>query len=56
VADLAVATLSLGWNYPGRDREAEFFGAYGARPDPARIDYYRRRWQAFDHTSDAASR
>jgi kanamycin kinase len=56
VADLAVATLSLGWNYPGRDPEAEFFGAYGARPDPARIDYYRRLWQAFDHTSDAASR
>ena len=55
-ADLAVATLSLGWNYPGRDWEAEFFSAYGVQPDPARIDYYRRLWQAFDHTSDAASR
>jgi kanamycin kinase len=55
-ADLAVATLSLGWNYPGRDWEAEFFNAYGVQPDPARIDYYRRLWKAFDHTSDAASR
>lgn len=54
-ADLAVATLSLGWNYPGRSWEAELFTAYGVRPDPVRIDYYRRLWRAFDHTSDAAS-
>lgn len=47
-ADLAVATLSLGWNYPGRLWEAEFFTAYGVRPDPARIGYYRRLWQAED--------
>ncbi|MHA7648859.1 phosphotransferase [Mycobacterium sp. ML4] len=44
-ADLAVATLSLGWNYPGRNWEAEFFAAYGVDPDPLRIDYYRRLWQ-----------
>ncbi len=50
-ADLAVATLSLGWNYPGRGWEAEFFAAYGVRPDPARIDYYRRLWQASDPPS-----
>jgi kanamycin kinase len=50
-ADLAVATLSLGWNYPGRVWEAEFFTAYGVEPDPARIDYYRRLWQALDRTS-----
>jgi kanamycin kinase len=50
-ADLAVATLSLGWNYPGRGWEAEFFAAYGVEPDPARIDYYRRLWQASDGTS-----
>jgi kanamycin kinase len=49
-ADLAVATLSLGWNYPGRVWEAEFFTAYGVEPDPARIDYYRRLWQAEDET------
>ncbi|WP_264992479.1 phosphotransferase, partial [Mycobacterium montefiorense] len=55
-ADLAVATLSLGWNYPGRAWEAEFFTAYGVAPDPARIDYYRRLWQAFDGTSDSTSR
>ncbi len=51
-ADLAVATLSLEWNYPGRSRDAEFFAAYGIEPDPARIDYYRRLWRA----EDAASR
>jgi kanamycin kinase len=51
-ADLAVATLSLGWNYPGRAWDAEFFAAYGVEPDPARVDYYRRLW----HAEDAASR
>ena len=50
-ADLAVATLSLGWNYPGRTWEPEFFSAYGVEPDPARIDYYRRLWQAGDEAS-----
>lgn len=50
-ADLAVATLSLGWNYPGRWEEV-FFAAYGVEPDPERIDYYRRLWRA----EDAASR
>jgi kanamycin kinase len=51
-ADLSVATLSLGWNYPGRGWDAEFFGAYGVEPDPERLDYYRRLWRA----EDAASR
>jgi kanamycin kinase len=50
-ADLAVATLSLGWNYPGRAWDAEFFAAYGVEPDQPRIDYYRRLWQAPDGTS-----
>jgi kanamycin kinase len=50
-ADLAVATLSLGWNYPGRVWDAELFAAYGIEPDPARIDYYRWPWQAEDGTS-----
>jgi kanamycin kinase len=44
-ADLAVAALSLGWNYPGRSWEAELFAAYGIDPDPLRIDYYQRLWQ-----------
>jgi kanamycin kinase len=47
-ADLAVATLSIGWNYPDRSLEAEFFAAYGVRPDPGRIDYYRQLWNAED--------
>lgn len=54
-ADLAVATLSLGWNYPGRNWEAEFYDAYGLEvrePDRPRVDYYRRLWQAPDDTSD----
>jgi kanamycin kinase len=55
-ADLAVATLALGWNYPGRVWDAEFFAAYGVEPDPRRIDYYRRLWQASDETSDGTSR
>jgi kanamycin kinase len=51
-ADLAVATLSLGWNYPGRDWEPEFFEAYGVEPDRPRIAYYRKLWQAPDIESD----
>ena len=50
-ADLAVATLSFRWNYPGRVWDAEFFAAYGVEPDPARIGYYRRLWQAEDPAS-----
>ena len=50
-ADLAIATLSLGWNYPSRAWDAELFAAYGVEPDLLRIDYYRRLWQAEDDTS-----
>lgn len=46
-ADLAVATLSLGWNYPG-DWEDDFFAAYGVTPDPQRIAYYRLLWDSED--------
>jgi kanamycin kinase len=54
-ADLAVATLSLGWNYgPGRwDRE--LLDAYGVDDDPARIAYYRALWQAGDVSSSAGA-
>lgn len=45
-ADLAVATLSLQWNYPGRCWDDEFFAAYGVDPDPLRIDHYRRLWSS----------
>jgi kanamycin kinase len=44
-ADLAVCTMSLGWNY-GDGWEGEFFEAYGVDPDPRRIDYYRALWNA----------
>ena len=44
-ADLAVMSMSLGWNYRGYD-EAIFWDAYGVAPDPLRIGYYRRLWNA----------
>lgn len=47
-ADLAIASLSLDWNYPGAAPEAAFFAAYGVEPDDLRIDYYRRLWDAGD--------
>lgn len=43
-ADLAIATMSLDWNYPGADWQAVLLAAYGVRPDPERIAFYRRRW------------
>jgi kanamycin kinase len=44
-ADLAVATLSLDWNYAG-SWEDELLEAYGIEPDGIRIEYYRRLWEA----------
>ena len=44
-ADLAIATLSLGWNYRDSD-EAVFWDAYGIEPDAVRIAYYRALWDA----------
>jgi kanamycin kinase len=49
-ADLAVATLSLSWNYSG-SWEGELLDAYGADPDRTRIDYYRRLWNEGDISS-----
>jgi kanamycin kinase len=49
-ADLAVATLSLSWNYPG-SWDDQLYAAYGVDPDATRIDYYRRLWQAGDISS-----
>ena len=43
-ADLAVASLSLDWNF-GEGHQGEFFAAYGVTPDLERIDYYRRLWE-----------
>lgn len=44
-ADLAVATMSFGWNYVDYD-ESLFWKAYGVEPDAERIWYYRRLWNA----------
>lgn len=44
-ADLAVASMSLEWNY-GPGWEELFFTAYGIAPDPGRIAYYRALWNA----------
>jgi len=43
-ADLAVATLSLGWNY-GPGWEQVLFDAYGITPDAERTRYYRLLWE-----------
>jgi kanamycin kinase len=42
-ADLAVASMSLDWNF-GTGHQGELFDAYGIAPDPERIRYYRALW------------
>jgi kanamycin kinase len=42
-ADLAVASLSLDWNF-GEGHQHELFDAYGIEPDAERIRYYRALW------------
>ncbi len=42
-ADLAIASLSLDWNF-GEGHQAELFDAYGIEPDEDRIRYYRALW------------
>jgi kanamycin kinase len=56
-ADLAVATLSLSWNYAG-EWEDDLLDAYGVDPDPDRVEHYRRspsrlwaQWNASDVSS-----
>ncbi len=51
-ADLAVASMSLGWNFGG-DLEAVFFEAYGVERDELRIRFYRDLWNAPDVKMDA---
>ncbi len=43
-ADLAIASLSLDWNF-GEGHQQEFFDAYGVAPDEERIQYYRMLWE-----------
>lgn len=42
-ADLAVASMSLDWNF-GEGHQQEFFDAYAIEPDAERIAYYRKLW------------
>jgi kanamycin kinase len=42
-ADLAVASMSLDWNF-GEGHQDELFEAYGIQPDQERIRYYRALW------------
>ena len=42
-ADLAIASLSLDWNY-GEGHQQELFDAYGIAPDEERIRWYRALW------------
>jgi kanamycin kinase len=42
-ADLAIATMSLEWNYGPRWQDA-FLAAYDIEPDEQRIRYYRAAW------------
>lgn len=42
-ADLAVASMSLDWNF-GPGHQDELFDAYGIEPDSERIRYYRALW------------
>ena len=43
-ADLAIASLSLDWNF-GEGHQPELFDAYGIEPDEHRIRYYRALWE-----------
>jgi kanamycin kinase len=49
-ADIAVAMLSLAWNYSG-SWEGELLDAYGVDADPARIEAFQRLWNAGDISS-----
>jgi kanamycin kinase len=42
-ADLAVASMSLDWNF-GEGHQDELFAAYGIERDEERIRYYRQLW------------
>lgn len=44
-ADLAVATYSLSWNFPG-SWEDQLLQAYGVDRDEQRLCYYRKLWDA----------
>jgi kanamycin kinase len=43
-ADLAIASLSLDWNF-GVGHQQDLFDAYGVERDEAKIIYYRALWE-----------
>jgi kanamycin kinase len=49
-ADLAVAMLSLSWNYAG-SWEDDLLDAYGVERDATRVDHYQELWNAGDISS-----
>lgn len=51
-ADLAVASMSLDWNY-GPAWEDAFFAAYGVARDEERIAFYRHLWDHEDQIGQA---
>jgi kanamycin kinase len=54
-ADLAIATVSLDWNFPTEGPggfQQVLLDAYGAAADVERIEYYRRAWDASDDDRD----
>lgn len=44
-ADLAVASMSLAWNFE-EPAESEFWAGYGIEPDAERVEFYRELWNA----------
>lgn len=46
-ADLAVASMSLAWNF-GAGWDQLFYDSYRVDPDPVRIEYYRWLWTVAD--------
>jgi kanamycin kinase len=50
-ADLAVAAMSLGWNY-GAGWDETFLDAYGIEPDRDRLAYYRDLWNLGDEPAE----
>jgi kanamycin kinase len=54
-ADLAIATLSLDWNFPTEGHggfQEVLLDAYGVAADIDRIAYYRQAWDASDDDQD----
>ncbi|GAB4083415.1 aminoglycoside 3'-phosphotransferase [Myceligenerans cantabricum] len=53
-SDLAVASRSIARRFRDPRLEAEFFAAYGVRPDPERTAYYRLLWDTIEQYRKAS--